>query len=94
MISERFTVENASIKMNYLTLTINDERAKREFELHQYQQQNRAPLFWTIQIFTLMNLIFQSFNYFVADADFLGFAGALIGMVVIGILWPIARWRK
>jgi hypothetical protein len=45
-LKKKLTIETSGIRLNYLTLGLNDKVVLKDFEMHRTAYLNRASLFW------------------------------------------------
>jgi len=63
-LKNKLSEEHAGIKLNYLTLKIDDKLAQKDFEVHKTAVQNRMPFFWIVQLCSTINILNMSYRTF------------------------------
>lgn len=88
-ILERFNANYSGIKLNYLTLTISDPIARKDFQTHKIEVQNRRALFWCCCVLNIIHILLQTLNFIKNTENVQGLTAAAICFLFGNIFWPI-----
>ena len=87
-----FTLDMAGMKLNLLTLNINDKQATNDYESHKKHYQNNKNLYMMLFCAVTVNLLMHLYWKFVQKVDdTVGLIGAGTTFIILAVLWGVSR---
>ena len=88
-----FTEDNSGVVLNYITQSISEPLAQKDFVEQKNMAQNKSEFFWAIQALIGFNILLQIIIIFGDKPNKLGIMGISNTVIWLSFIWPICRWR-